>query len=121
MVRHQALDRRPGQERRITREHDDRPVPAERLGLLQRVAGAQALALLHQVHVDAHRGREIADVRSHDHHEPIGHGARRPQRVRDEGTTAESVEHLGKARAHPLAFPGRKDDNRQLAHRNTVL
>ena len=117
VVCHQAFDRGPGQERRVTGQHDDRPAPAQRLGLLERVAGAEAIALLHELHVGAEQMREIADVRADDHHEPIGHGTRYPERVRDERAPAEPVKHFGQAGAHPLALPRGKDDNRQLVHR----
>ena len=113
----QAADRLDGQERHVPREDEDGSVTALGLSLLDGVSAPEPLALDHRPHVGSGQRHDLVGVRSHDQDDPIGQGSGGTKWVRDQGATAEGVEHFGLPRAHALAFASSENDSGHLAHR----
>ena len=120
VVAHETLERLAREERRVSRQDEDRALAAGRPRLEDRVAGAEALALLDDGDALARHGAHAVCGRPDDDHDPVGEGPRRPQTVREQRPAAERVQHFGLPRAHSLALARCEDDDRQIFHLGVV-
>ena len=116
MVRDEALERLAREQRHVCGQDHDRPVAARGAGLPERVARAEPLALLDERDAVARGDAQVVGVGPGDHDRAVGERARGPQRVGDQRTAAERVEHFRLPGAHPLRFPGGENDGGQSAH-----
>ena len=117
MVVDEALDGLGGQERHVTRQDENGAFGALGLGLQDGVTAAQPLALNDRPGLTWGQLHDTVGVRSNDQHDAIGERLRGAERIGDQGTAAERVEHFRLPRAHPLAFARSENDGGQSVHR----
>ena len=116
----QVLDRVGAQERRVTREHDDRALEAaERVAHdAHRMAGAQTLRLLDEGHIlacqrRAHLVGAVADDHDHAVDAGVAGGTNRPP---DQRRVEDLVNYFGMTGLHTRTL-ARGEDNRSNGHR----